>query len=97
MKFEPITVFTRNEYRDAQEPYRFEWRNQRFEIAQILDRWYEGYVDSRCMPLRYFKVKTSDGEQYILRFHELFRAWSLLAPDQPLEDGPEKDERRASC
>jgi len=84
MKFEQITVFTRDEYREAQEPYGFEWRHKRFEVAYIVDRWYEGYLDSKRMPLRYFKVKTSDGEQYILRFHELFMAWSLLVPDQYL-------------
>jgi hypothetical protein len=82
VKLEQITVSTRDEYREAQEPYRFEWRQKRFEIAHILDRWYEGYLDPTRMPLRYFKVETSDGGQYILRFHELFRVWSLLVPDQ---------------
>jgi hypothetical protein len=80
MQLEHITVFTRDEYRDAQEPYGFEWRDRRFEIASILDRWYEGHVDAKRMPLRYFKVRTSDGGQYLLRYHELFRAWSILVP-----------------
>jgi hypothetical protein len=92
MKFERITVFTRDEYREAQEPYGFQWREKRFEIARILDRWYEGKVDSTRMPLRYFKVETSDGAQHILRFHELFRAWGLLVPEHPMEDGPERDD-----
>ena len=82
MQFERITVLTRDEYRDAQEPYGFEWRDRRFEIASILDRWYEGHLDAKRMPLRYFKVRTSDGGQYILRYHELFRAWSILVPDR---------------
>jgi hypothetical protein len=85
MQFERITVFTRDEYREAQEPYGFEWRDRRFEIASILDRWYEGHLDAKRMPLRYFKVKTSDGGQYILRYHERFRAWSILAPDRLAE------------
>jgi hypothetical protein len=88
MDFEGITVFTRDEYREAQEPYGFEWRCKRFEIARILDRWYEGYLDPKRMPLRYFKVRTSNGEEYLLRFHELFRAWSVLVSDQFPEDAP---------
>jgi len=91
MEFERITVFTRNEYREAQEPHGFEWRNKRFDIASILDRWYEGHLDSRRMPLRYFKVKTTDGGLYILRYHELFRAWGIMVPHQSLEDDPNTD------
>jgi hypothetical protein len=87
MKFELITVSTRDEYREAQEPSSFEWRQRRFEIAHILDRWYEGYLDPTRMPLRYFKVESRDGGHYILRYHELFQAWSLQAPDQFLEVG----------
>jgi hypothetical protein len=82
MQFERITVLTRDEYRDAQEPYGFTWRDSRFEIASILDRWYEGHVDAKRMPLRYFKVRTNDSGQYILRYHELFRTWSILVPDR---------------
>ena len=92
MRFESITVFTRDAYRDAQEPYGFQWRGKRFEIARILDRWYEGKVDATRMPLRYFKVETSEGARYILRFHEFFRAWGLLVPDRPVEDSPEGNE-----
>ncbi len=90
MQFERITVRSRDEYREAEEPYGFDWGERRFKIAYILDRWYEGHLDARRMPLRYFKVKTSEGEEYILRYHELFRAWSLLVPDQPA--GAERDE-----
>jgi len=80
MQFERIAVLTRDQYREAEEPYGFEWRDQRFEIASILDRWYEGHLEAKRMPLRYFKVKTRDGGQYILRYHELFRSWSILVP-----------------
>jgi hypothetical protein len=30
--------------------------------------------------LRYFRVETVQGERLILRHHELFDAWSLMAP-----------------
>ena len=85
MEFEEITVRTRDEYREAQEPLSFEWRQERFEIVHILDRWYEGFLDPTRMPLRYFKVETSDGGRYLLRFHGFFRAWSLLVPGEVME------------
>jgi hypothetical protein len=80
MELELVTVFTRDEYREAQEPIGFIWREKRYEIAQVVDRWYEGHKDPTRMPLRYFKVKTSDGDVFILRYHEFFRTWSILIP-----------------
>jgi hypothetical protein len=86
VKFERITVFTRDDYRGAQKPQRFIWREQSFQILEILDRWYEGSMDARRMPLRYFRVKTAGGEQFILRYHELFDAWSILVPRKNVEE-----------
>jgi hypothetical protein len=84
MKFELVIVSTRDEYQGAQEPTSFEWRGERFVITHVVDRWYEGYVDSTRMPLRYFKVQTREGKQFILRYHELFRAWGLLVPHEDM-------------
>lgn len=86
MQFERIRVETRDEYRGAQEPVGFHWRGQHFGVAVVLDRWYEGYLDAGRMPLRYFKVESSEGRQFILRYHELFSAWSILVPSQSTED-----------
>jgi hypothetical protein len=80
VEFERITVFTRDAYRGAQEPLRFCWREQWFDVERVLDRWYEGRMDSTRLPLRYFRVETSAGVQWILRYHEFFDAWSLLLP-----------------
>jgi len=80
MEFERIEVVTRDEYRDAQEPVAFDWEGTHYEIVQIIDRWYEGYMDSRRMPLRYFRVRAHEGRQFILRYHELFTALRLLLP-----------------
>ncbi len=80
MEFEKIKVYTRDEYKGAQEPVAFVWRGRRFEVVEILDRWYEGRMDSTRLPLSYFKVKTGEGERYILRYHEFFRAWGIRIP-----------------
>lgn len=78
MKLEQVSVSTRDGYREAEEPFLFRWRNKEFVISTIIDRWYEGRVDSTRMPMRYFKVETTGGERFILRYHEFFRTWSFL-------------------
>jgi hypothetical protein len=80
MELELITVSTRDGYRGAQEPVSFEWRGEGYRVQEILDRWYEGRMDSSRMPLRYFKVRTEEGRIFLLRYHELFLAWSLVVP-----------------
>lgn len=77
MEFEIIEAKTRDEYRGAQEPISFLWRGEEYHIEQVLDRWYEGRMDSTRMPMVYFRVKTVSGEIFILRHHEFFRTWSL--------------------
>ena len=85
MRLERITVKTRDHYRGAQEPIAFQWGNNRYAVEEIVDRWYEGFMDSTRMPLRYFRVKTTDGRLFTLRYHEFFTAWSLLVPTQETE------------
>ena len=80
MEFEKVKVYTRDEYKGAQEPVAFVWRGRRYEVAEILDRWYEGRLDSTRFPLSYFKVRTGEGEVRILRYHEFFRAWGIRVP-----------------
>ena len=80
MRLERIEVESRDEYRDGEEPRGFVWREESFRIAKILDRWYEGSMDARRMALRYFKVETVGGGTFILRYHETFRSWSIVAP-----------------
>ncbi len=80
MEFETVEVTTRDEYKGAQEPVSFVWRGREYRIEQILDRWYEGRLDSTRMPLLYFKVQTQSGEKFLLRYHEFFRMWSILLP-----------------
>ncbi len=77
MEFEIIEAKTKDEYRDAQEPVFFVWRGKEYRVEQVLDRWYEGRVDSTRMPMMYFRVKTALGDIFILRYHEFFRRWSI--------------------
>ena len=86
VEFERVEVNSREEYRSAQEPVSFEWRERHYEIVQIEDRWYEGYIDSRRVPLRYFRVRSLEGERFILRYNELFGAWGIMIPREDIEE-----------
>jgi hypothetical protein len=86
MEFERIEVQSRDEYREAQEPVGFNWRGEQYEIVQIVDRWYEGYVDSRRVPLRYFRVRTREGGVFILRYNEVFAAWAVVKPPKEAKE-----------
>jgi hypothetical protein len=77
MEFETIEVSTHDEYRGAQEPVSFVWRGKKYNVEQIVDRWYEGRIDSTRMPMLYFRVKTQPGELFLIRYHEFFRVWSI--------------------
>ncbi len=77
MELEKIDVVTRDQYKGAQEPISFVWRNKEYLIEQVLDRWYEGQADSSRMPLLYFRVKTRSGEVFLIRYHEFFCTWSI--------------------
>jgi hypothetical protein len=77
MQFEDIEVSTRDQYKGAQEPVSFVWRGEERHIAQVVDRWYEGQIDSTRMPMLYFRVKTRSGEIFLIRYHEFFQAWSI--------------------
>ena len=77
MEFETIEVSTHDEYRGAQEPVSFVWHGKKYNVEQIVDRWYEGRIDSTRMPMLYFRVKTQSGEIFLIRYHEFFRVWSI--------------------
>ncbi len=77
MEFERIEVATLDQYKGAQDPVAFTWRGQEYLIDRVVVRWYEGRMDSARMPLLYFRVTTQSGELFILRYHEIFRAWSI--------------------
>lgn len=81
MLFERIEAQTRDHYRGCQDICAFDWRDTHYQVSAILDRWHEGYIDPTRLPLRYFRVKTEDGQVFIIRYHAFFDAWSILVPD----------------
>ena len=59
-------------YRADQRPTRFVLRGHVFEIAEVQDQWYSpGAV--------YFRVRTHDGDFFVLRHDEPQDVWSVGA------------------
>ena len=59
-------------YRADERPLHFVLRGRRFEVAEVEDRWYSpGAV--------YFRVRSTDGNFYVLRHEEGIDVWTLDA------------------
>lgn len=77
MNFEKVQVECYSGYKANERPMAFTYQGRRFEIFEILDRWYDGSIDANQPRIDYFKVKTFEGQIFILRYVSLFDNWSL--------------------
>jgi hypothetical protein len=77
MDFEQITVECYSGYKVNERPIAFIYRDRKWRVVEIIDRWYEGGTESGRPALDYFKVRTEAGDIYILRYNSLFDSWSL--------------------
>jgi hypothetical protein len=59
-------------YRADQRPIRFTLRGRTFEIIEVEDQWYSPDAI-------YFRVRTHDGDYFVLRHDEPQDVWSLNA------------------
>ena len=59
-------------YRNEHEPRAFWLGERRLEVAELIDRWLSPEH-------RYFKVRATDGDFYILRYDEARDIWELGA------------------
>ena len=75
--FEEIQVECYSGYKAEESPRAFIHSGRRYEIAEILDRWYEGDLDPTALRHDYFKVKTTEGEVFLIRHTPRFQSWTL--------------------
>lgn len=64
-------------FKAHERPVVFIYQGERREIKDIADRWYEGNPDSSRPVIDYFKVRTTDGNVYFLRYRSDSDTWSL--------------------
>jgi len=77
MPFETIAVECYSGYKANERPAAFFFRGRRREVAEVIDRWYEGGIEPARPEIDYFKVKTKEGEVFLLRYLSLFDAWTV--------------------
>jgi len=82
MPYERIEVECYSGYRVNERPLAFIFEDRRWKVEEIIDRWYEGALDSGEPLLDYFKVRTTEGRVFLLRYNSLFNAWAIRVPPQ---------------
>ena len=75
--FEDIRVDCYAGYKGEETPRAFVYQEKRYEILEIIDRWYEGGLDPQDLRHDYFKVKTTDKEIFLIRYTPRFDGWTL--------------------
>jgi len=80
MRFENVHVECMSGYRANERPVAVTWRGRRYEIVAVTDRWYEGSVRAKEPILDYFKVTTTDGDEFTLRYNRTFDGWGIRVP-----------------
>jgi hypothetical protein len=68
----PIHVECYAGHRAEERPLRFTLRGRTFDVQELDDQWYSPDA-------RYFRVRASDGNFYVLRHDELADGWTLDA------------------
>ena len=80
MQLETIAVECYAGYKANERPVAFTFQGRRREIVEIVDRWYEGGLHGTDPEVCYFKVRTVEGNIFLLRYVSLFDAWSVCTP-----------------
>jgi hypothetical protein len=66
----PIHVDAYSFYKANERPQQFTLDEEIYEIAAVLDQWYEPSA-------MYFKVRSTEGKTYLLRYDEAVDEWTL--------------------
>ncbi len=75
--FEAIEVECYSGYKGEESPRAFTYLGKKYQISEIVDRWYEEKKDPRAPRHNYFKVKTTEGEAFLIRHTPRFQGWTL--------------------
>jgi hypothetical protein len=73
----------------ALEPQRLRLRNAVYDVALVVDRWYEGPRRAGGPVYRYYKVRTRGGSTFLIQYDESADAWFLVkafGPEVPHPD-----------
>jgi len=80
-----VHIICHSGYKADEYPKTFYWDSIRFEIEEILDRWYQGDQHPEIPQADYYKVRTSDQKIYILRHELKSDTWYLWIKGERLD------------
>jgi len=73
----PIRVESYSGFKADEYPKSFYREDIRYDVIEVLDRWYQGNSDPEIPVSDYFKVTAADGNEYILKHEILTDKWFL--------------------
>jgi hypothetical protein len=73
-----IKVESHSGYKADEHPKCFYWREDKYTIIKILDRWYQGSMDPEWPIGNYFKVITEDDRKFIIKHDLEADEWYLI-------------------
>lgn len=79
-----IEVKCHSGYKSDEYPIWFYWEGIRFEIVEIIDRWYQGKNNPEFPVSNYYKVKTSCLKIFLLKYEIEEDKWYLLVHGESL-------------
>jgi len=77
-RFIPIQVDCYAGYKGEEAPRSFVWNDRRYQVEEIVDRWYQASRDPQTPACDYFKVRAADGALFVLRVDREIAAWHLV-------------------
>lgn len=75
MEYEHVRVECHSGYKANEYPVSFTFQGHRWEVSEILDRWFEGGIKRDEPVIDYFKVRTIEGRVFFLCYLKLFDSW----------------------
>ena len=82
----PIRVECYSGSRAEETPRLVSFGGDRFEIEEIIDRWYEAGLDPEVGTARYFKVRAGP-KVFVVKHDEQLHAWFLVAEHRTAPPG----------
>jgi hypothetical protein len=83
MRWDLTSVECYGGYKVNERPVAFSFQERRREVAEIIDRWYEGGVEAGQPEVDYFKVRTTESTIFLLRYFSLHDSWSIQVYKDP--------------
>lgn len=76
--FETITVECYAGYKESEAPRKFIFKGNEVEVKEVIERWYEGGVESTSSLSENFKVRINKQGEIILRHILISDTWEIL-------------------